>query len=364
VRTSKIPGSLLGFAVSVILSVGGVAIAEPPDEWELKLNSEILFMDVMGADLHALTTKTDFDEVDDKEDSVQRARDLDLDWDVGWRGDLAFTKNKWGAGVSGFYFGSEGKLRGSASGDNSGDIDELALQTPSIGLECTDDEDTDECFMKSKMKLDAWMIDMYGIRELLDSPNVGIDLQFGLRLAELGWDTDGWAIQIDTTGVDPPAPLLRWEEASWYKSESTPDDLMAGPFLSLASEGRWGRFRVEGQLSQAVVVGDWRQESRIWQPSCNACPLEELELGEVARAKKVDTRAIPVTDLRIKLGYDILEQLTLGVGGYVSAWFGVPTPPNAEVNANFAGKSTFYDSNENLVFVGGSVSLEYRFHGP
>ena len=63
---TKIRWSLSGFALSLILAVGGSAGAvEPEDEGELIVNSEFRIMNAFGDDLHVLTVKIEDGQVTD-----------------------------------------------------------------------------------------------------------------------------------------------------------------------------------------------------------------------------------------------------------------------------------------------------------
>ena len=89
---------------------------------------------------------------------------------------------------------------------------------------------------------------------------------------------------------------------------------------------------------------------------------ELFELASVARGLQRDQDAvIPITDVRIKLGYDILDSLTLGFGAYATTWFNVPTPPNTRATDRALQISSLQTDEENITLLGASFSLEFRF---
>ena len=204
------------------------------------------------------------------------------------------------------------------------------------------------------------MVDLYGIRELVDTPNVGVDLQFGMRIAELDQTFDAFIAEVDDPDAAGRLPIVG-DDPSSLSSLSEADDPLVGPFLSVLSTGRFGRFRVEGQLTQAVLFGDWTATAVA--PQIRGAFLDSLTTEETAILSSDETVAIPVTDIRIKLGYDILDNLTFGFGGYATTWFNVPSVPNARAGDIFQGAATLRNDEENLTFLGASFSLQYVFSG-
>ncbi len=113
-----------------------------------------------------------------------------------------------------------------------------------------------------------------------------------------------------------------------------------------------------GELDQDVTANQYQDVF-----SGGGTTLDALIFEEAARLSRSQDATIPITDIRIKLGYDILDNLTAGFGAYVTTWFNVPTPPNTTADARSLGVSSLQNDEENLTFLGASFSLEYRFGG-
>jgi len=351
--------SLGAAAGLLLLAGGGSAVAVEPDEdGELILNSEFMIMDSFGTDLNVYELKVETDDGN----STNNGDEIEHDKDFGWRGDLQYKKGAWGLGISGFHFDNDGDADKFIDGSSfDTDVDEVSLRTAGTAYECIDDDDVSNCFSQVDSDLKTWMVDLYGIRELVSTPDVGVDLQFGLRIAEYEWDVDALAALVgDPAGGD--FPIDTSEEPVGTSSKSDVEDPLVGPFVSLMTTGRYGRFRVDGQLTQAVVFGTLDQSLTRFQYD-NDFTIGSLDLEETASFSQDQDAVIPITDIRIKLGYDILDSLTLGFGAYATTWFNVPEPPNVEAIDRTIGNSSISSDEENLTLLGASFSLEYRFGG-
>jgi len=361
-------GALAGLLLS--MGVGPARAAEPDEGGELVLNSEFMVMDSFGTDLNVFELKIE-DDINDGGDSTNTGSEIEHDEDFGWRGDLQYKDGAWGLGISGFHFDNEGSESKFVRGDQLPDAgnNEVSLRTAGTGQDCNEqfDDETANCFGSVDSELKVWMVDLYGIRELVSTPDVGVDLQFGLRIADYEWDVDALAaLVLDKTGGTFPLSPENGANPVGTNSTSDTDDPLVGPFMSLMTTGRYGRFRVDGQLTQAVVFGELDQSLRRAQyldMGDGGTTLADLMLQETAVFGQDQDAVIPITDLRIKLGYDILDSLTLGFGAYATTWFNVPEPPNVEAIDRTIGNSSISSDEENLTFLGASFSIEYRFGG-
>jgi hypothetical protein len=355
----------------LLVSGGPAAAVEPEEGGQLLLNSEFMVMDSFGTDLNVFDLKIEVNDCCGNTGNIARTRgtDLEHDEDFGWRGDLQYKDGAWGLGISGFHFDTEGSESTFVRDDLIPDVNdnEISLRTAHGGCD-TRDNDVN-CLASVDSDIKMWMVDLYGIRELVSTPDVNLDLQFGLRLAHYEWDVDlftapvldpvGGVFPIGTSGGDNPVRS---------SSSSEPeDDALVGPFMALFSSGRYGRFRVDGQLSQALVFGELDQgvtSLQYWSGSTDpTATTANLTLEDTNIKRQNQDAVIPITDVRIKLGYDILDSLTLGFGAYATTWFNVPEVPNAE-SADFQiGNSRLESDEENITLLGASFSLEYRFGG-
>jgi hypothetical protein len=210
------------------------------------------------------------------------------------------------------------------------------------GIDCGDDDDA--CIASADAEWETWMVDLYAIRELVSTPDVGVDLQAGMRIASFDWDANAFAATFDPGD-------LSLGIATYVNSNSDLDDPLVGPFLSLLGTGRFGRFHLEGQLTQSVVFGDWDGVSRFTFFDGGLLDDPTPDFTENRTSDRDLT--IPITDVRIRVGYEVIDNLVLGFGGYATTWFNVPTPPGVEVERE--------DEETNVTLLGASFSLSYRF---
>lgn len=364
---------LMGVAVALVLCVGGFAgAAEPEEEGEIGLNLEFMYMEVEGADLDLLQIKRE----DDSSEDVQRqdTERLEHDEDFGFRGDLTYRKGGWGAGISGFHFDNDGGLHKQGfDSDFNGADSELAFRNAHGGNDCDGDE---LCFYDADSEFSMWIVDLYGIRELVDTPNAGLDLLAGIRIAEFDFQIDGLTTVLNCDDVDSDGRcnFEDIDETRFFDTQSESETLV-GPMIALLADGRWGRVRAYGQLTQSVLFGDVDQTEFDWQPSSSITTCDAVQCWfpgdanlfnqfaeDQRHLRSTQEVAIPVTDIRFGLGFDIIDNVTLGVGAYSTVWWDVPMPPKtnpADRNNDRPG----FDVEETFALVGASFSLTMRFGG-
>ena len=345
--------TLQGLAFCFVLAVGGAAVAvEPDDQGELYLNSEFMIMNSFGNDLDVFEIKLETTDGNSTIDTIG----LESDVDFGWRGDLQWKEGPWGVGISGFHFdnGADEDVFVSNDAANA----EVVLRDASDGEDCREDtgDDDGDCIGSASSEWESWMVDLYAIRELISTPDVGLDLQAGMRIASFDWNTNGFIAEVGDE-VAGQLPILS-DNVPFFDSTSDSDP-MVGPFLSLLATGRFGRFRLEGQLTQAVVFGDWKGTSV--QSQYDGAFLDTLTLEEAAALGASEDLTVPITDIRIRVGFEVIDNLVLGFGGYATTWFNVPRPPNSVAADRPESVSTFQISEENITHLGASFSLSYAF---
>ena len=339
---------LQGLAFGFVLAVGGVAGAvEPDEEGALYLNSEFMIMGSSGTDLDVFELKLE----DNSGNSSLGTIGLDSGVDFGWRGDLQWKEGPWGVGISGFYFDDEADEDVSIPGDTGSQ--ETSLRFAGEGVDCDDDE---FCIGSASSEWETWMVDLYAIRELVSSPNASLDLQMGMRIASFEWEASAFAARVEEVAGE----FITQTDGSFVNSTSDLDDPLVGPFLALLGKGRFGRFHLEGQLTQAVVFGEW-DGSAVFSQFQSGQPLSDLFIDEQAALGSSKDLTIPITDVRLRVGFEVIDNLILGFGGYATTWFNVPRPPNSVAADRPESVSTFQTDEENITMLGASFSLSYRF---
>jgi hypothetical protein len=78
---------------------------------------------------------------------------------------------------------------------------------------------------------------------------------------------------------------------------------------------------------------------------------------------KKETVALPVTEAKLKLHYDVNKNVSIGIGGFASMWWNAPVAPKWSMPGVWVGDmGTGWRLQEStLVFYGGMLALNLRW---
>ena len=129
-----------------------------------------------------------------------------------------------------------------------------------------------------------------------------------------------------------------------------------GPSVGVQGLGKYGNHRLEGFLSQSVLIGNVDYNtiaSRQYSYSYPSYyyPYTSSNIYNTNLSDS-ETIAIPVTEMKIKYLYDVTENLSLGLGFFGSLWVDTPTIPAAQFNDR---------QYKTLFFYGGLASINLRY---
>ena len=200
-----------------------------------------------------------------------------------------------------------------------------------------------------------------------------LDMNLGLKLASLDnernegqrqrafiYDYFGWGYHYDNRIT--------------LESKSSVDyGLTAGPVIRLQGKARINEFKLEGLLSQSLLIGrveqsgTWTDIDDIWRVTGPEggpfTPVEQVAYyeGRFPFSKK-ETEALPVTEAKLKILYNITENISLGVGGFASIWWNVPVAPEFSIPGDWtAVEGTGWRlKRSDLVFYGGLVTANIK----
>jgi hypothetical protein len=296
-------------AITLALGAGGSLQAED-GKWSFSL--EPMYMDAYGHDQHVLTIhKVDLDATPQLDDKT--AVTLDTDADLAYRSEVRYTKGQWGLGAEFFLFlTSQSAADQTAAADGpSGPVDQAIFEVPDRRFTSSDPSQALFYRILEDTDLEVWTLDLYAMRTLAEKPESSFHLLFGLRFGD--FDNDYHA----AVGVQDVSGLLL-DASSNY-------DRMMGPLVGLVGNIHRGRSSIEGYVGQSVIFGSagLTRMSREFTGPFSSTP--SFVSQEVFR-KEQDV-AIPITELRIKLAYEITRNLSLGAGVNTSVWWDVPVPP-------------------------------------
>ena len=328
------PGAPLLLALALLSGWGGAAGA---GEWTIEI--EPLLMEAYGHDQHVLTThELSFGggSLSDRQDAVS----IETNSGGAYRGKFLYARGRWSWGVEYLWFNTSQDSpdrTAAAAGGGDGVGFEIAgrlyfSNSPDEVLYHRVLEDTD---------LAIWTLDLHARRVLAEGPDSGISLLFGLRIGD--FDNDYRAV----TGLEGVAGT-RQDASSNYGA-------MYGPLVGLAARARRGKHRFDGYLSQSVLLGTADLSSRA-RDFLGPEVAEPQAFVDETFSQSRDV-AIPISELRLKWGYQLTRRLGVNLSASAAAWWDVPVPPG--VVPVFDGGRML---NENtIVFFGLGAGLRTTF---
>ena len=331
-------------AVTIVAAIsmgvaGGGAIAAENGEWTLRL--EPTYMDALGNDRQVLRVR----ELDlDATPSTDTATPVGLDTEgtLATRFTVEYKRanwQDWTLGVDVIYFGSaQGRPNRTAAADGAaGPIDEVIFEVADRSFTSDDPTEALSFDVLLDTDLEAWTMDLYGIRTLAEAPERNLHLLLGLRSADFDNDFHGVA------GIDSGDGSLI-DASSNY-------DRMQGPLIGLIGEIQLGKNTLTGYIGQSVVFGSTNLSRTIRDYVGDPSTI----VAEETYRRIMDV-SIPITELRIRWMHPISKRFSIGATANASIWSDVPVPPAIEPGDSGGGldRST-------VVFIGLGAALEYRF---
>lgn len=328
-----------GISISSILAALLVLAAGPAlagdGEWTIRF--EPVYMEVYGHDQHVLYVEArDLDA--DLRPTEATAINLDTDGGLAYRARFQYSRDRWNWGVDGMIFLTSQDAP-SRTESPSGDVDQIRYEFADYIFYAGPGE-TAYFRVLEDTDLQMWTLDLFGERTMYERGNGVIRMLLGLRLGDFDNDFHGVA------GDDGDGTLV--DASSNY-------DLMMGPVVGATAEYRFGKQSIHGYAGQSVLLGEAEltNVTRYFNGPFGESP-EFYYRHEFGFIEDV---AIPVTEFRIKWGYDLTRHLTLGAGFESGIWWEVPVPPGVIPDWT---DSRMLDENT-IVLFGLSVSARYRF---
>ncbi len=329
---SRSPAAALT-ALLLLFPVAGEARAQvPAPGWTVGF--EPLYVEPRGHDQHVLTIhRTDAG----SQQTTKRAVTLDTEAGAAYRGLLRYSTGRWALGADFFWFAtSQATGDPNAAGASAAELAAFEVAdrrftstAPSEVLFHRILEDTDVAL---------WTLDLLGSRVLSQTDATRVALSAGVRFAD--FDNDYRAV-AGLEGVEG----VRFDASSNYGR-------MTGPLLGLDGDWRIGRAALSGGLTQAVVLGqvELTGVSREFTGPSDA-PLNFVS-GE--RLEGLHDVAIPITEVRLRATYRVLDRVALAGGLRASTWWDVTVPPGVRPVEN--GDETLHENT--LVFFGVGAGVE------
>lgn len=330
-----------GLLIALGLGVGSSAHA---GEGKWTFQFEPMYMDVYGHDQHVLTIhEIDLDST--LRTDRKTAINLDTDSDIAYRTEFQYTRGDWGLGADFFLFLTSQSAENltAAAGPRSGFLDEVVFEVADRSFTSSDPSQVLFYGVLEDTDLEAWTLDLYGIRTLSEKGGNGLDLMFGVRFGD--FDNDYRAVVgIENVGGS------RLDASSNYGR-------MMGPIVGLAGNVRHGRSSLQGYIGQSVLFGTAQLSTMSREFTGSFSGETSSFFAQESFEKEQQDVAIPITELRLKYAYRLGEMISLGVGVNTSAWWDVPVPPG--ITPVEGGDQTFHE--DTILFFGVLGSVKFTF---
>ena len=313
-----------------LCALGTDSAAGQEGAWRFQI--EAINMGVFGNDVHEATVLTaDFNALPAVEDA--EGVDVELEDETALRVEIEYMRNQWGWGFDAWWFDTSGAVGRSGLTSPSfpfvttsvlSEVPGLTDLAPPAGL--------GELNFNAENQLEVWTADLYAIRTLAEKPASEINMTWGLKFGVL---ENSRAEVLENTFF--PTEVVH--------GSATESSTLVGPMVALQGRARFGRQRVEGFVSQSVLIGDVDFDA-----------LLTFMAGDLVTERvtftKSETVAIPVTETKFKWLYDVNDRVAVGLGVFASVWWDAPVapllafPPRLEENT--------------IVFAGSMVGLQWR----
>ena len=359
----------------------------PAEETQWSVQIEPMWMDVEGNDIHVgdiFKYREEWVGSTLLYGTTYKPIRLNMDDGIALRADVIYRKNQWGLGLSGWWFDTKASQSGRVTTPP-----EVLTATGFIYYEYgvrmwdntitpVDNELEPSLFSPvnywARNELGIWTVDLYGIRTLAEKEASSIDMTFGLKLGSLDIDREEGqkqrAFVYDYYGAG-----FHLDNHITLESSSKADyGMMGGPTIGLQGKAQYKQLGIEGFINQSLLIGRvrysgiWTDVDDIWvvtgpvggpfTPFSQDAYLE----GRFSFSKR-ETITLPVTEAKLKFLYDVIGNVSIGVGGFASIWWDAPVAPKWSIPGAWTwDEGTGWRLQEDtLIFYGLTVALNYRF---
>jgi hypothetical protein len=227
---------------------------------------------------------------------------VDPNNDIRLRGEISYRWGNWRLGANGWWFNTDYELQVIGAAPVAADV--------------------------AQTKVAFWSGSPFVEYKILGLDNKELFFQFGAKLSQSQQRL--WGQQT-----------LLGDGTTNITISNANVDFMYGPNFGLKGQMNfWKNFVLHGYITQAVSFG--RVNRSVFQ-------------NFVSVASSSGTVCIPITEATLKVSYYFTSHIGVGLGGLLSAWFAVPSPPRP------ATPGQWKNSNANLLFTGLLFAVEGKW---
>jgi hypothetical protein len=248
-----------------------------------------------------------------------------LDEDLGIRLVVERHAGPWGWGITGWYYDGPDSEASQAAliSDPLREI-EVFVDSPIHGRIQAPDVGNGALSFLSDEHFKMGSAQIYAFGRVAQGERNTLELTGGLRF---GWLSD-----------TPTESLFLREGTSiraFRHGAVMETDLLTGPELGLRARARFGRHRLEGAFSQAMVYGNADHRALFTED-------QDGEKRARTEFRTEQTVTVPITELRVGWSWNAWRNLSIGAGILFSAWWDIPvgTIGQTPVTSPQLGKET------------------------
>ncbi|MGR9108484.1 MAG: hypothetical protein ACU843_16315 [Gammaproteobacteria bacterium] len=364
-KVNSLTKSCLSSIPFVLLSATSSPCQAKDEAWNIQV--EAMYMAVYGNDrpvADILTRTITFPRFTGRvEQTTSNALNLRMDDGFAIRSQLEYRKNEWGAGVSGWWYATDGGISTGPyfSGPPFHPTSSPIILTlvalwgaelipPPIGT-------PEGLTLQASNDVEVWNTNFYAIKTLAQNAEDQFDLTFGVKIGNLENKRKENLRNALFTSPTPVGTLFLPGNAS-HTSRST-YDVMAGPSVGFQGHIGFGKHKMGGFLNQSVLIGDIKQNASF---QLTSPVLFSIPVTSVQTFSRNGTDTVPITEVKLEYVYQATDHLALGLGVFASIWWNVPLAPEFNLGSTLLSEiGTWQLRNKTLSFVAGLGSLTYRF---
>ena len=359
---------LLGAAVVCVLTAP--VSAQTTSGWEAQF--ELLRMDVKGADEHigevVRISETQTTSPPQLSDHVTHTPiDLNMAAKNTVRAGVTYRGAKWGGGVSGWYLRTDDALSGHVSSPpDTVTPSSIASEFNTVlmfnemltpiqnDIEASRISPVD---YRASGRVKTFTLDGFALATLAGGDGTRLELVIGGKIAR-GRRAQDQGVSLTSFLLNAFRPLHLNNNISLSSAADAKID-GAGPTVGWAARTSWRRLRFDASVTESVLYATSTQSGtftdiddiKLAQTPTGpfiTCPLALASFGCFAvrsdwNVDKSTKTVIPITDLQLKVLFDVTTRIAVGGSSFTSIWNNVAAPPAFTMTHADAGPGLEWD---------------------
>jgi hypothetical protein len=308
---------------------------------------------------------------------VHQAIGLDFGARNSFRAAVKYRGRQWGFGVDGWFLRTDDSLSGHLA--SPAPVSTPTLETSEVHtvlmwnelvspvgntLEASGYSPVD---YRASGRLKTYAVNAAALAALAGTETSRLDLIVGGRIARIRTGQDqGFDERAFFFGAFGPGMHFNNNVSLSSTAEAEIDG--AGPMVGLAGRTTWRRLRLEGSMTESLILGSATQTGTFTDIDATTialgpngpftpCPLGLAPVGCYSVRSDWNfsddgKTTIPVTEFHLKVLFEVTRHLAIGASSFTSVWTNVPAPPRFTMTHSDAGPGLDWDVPEQTLRFG------------